>query len=183
MLTAGELGAYIDERLTRSAFRLEALPQYLVDSDGDDFKRFLAGETAPTPERKLPWLRRLTSEAAAGIHNHRVQAVRRPLTDYLRFEAEWGHAYSAAAGEDIRILDLTDIPTPGWLGEHDFWLIDDTHPIQMHYDESGRFLGADAVPELLDTYRHTRDAAIAAAEPFVLWWTNHPEEHRRTHPA
>lgn len=179
MLSAVELGTCIDERLTRSAFRLEVLPQYLVDSDGDDFKRFLAGEAAPTPERKTPWLRRLIGETAAGIRNHRVQAVRRPLTDYLRFEAEWGHAYNAAAGEDIRILDLTESALPEWLTDHDFWLIDDEYPIRMYYDEDGRFLGADPVPDLLDRYRRTRDAAVASAEPFALWWATHPEEHRR----
>lgn len=178
MLTAADLGNYIDSRLTRAAFRLEVLDQYDVDSDGDDYRRFLAGETAPTPERKGLWLERLRQDAAQGILNHRVHVLRRPLTDYLRYEAEWGYAYNAAAGEGIGILDTTDQPAPDVLVDHDFWLIDDQHAVRMHYSAHGEFVGAEPVPELLDAYRKARDAAVAAAEPFALWWANHPEEHR-----
>jgi len=178
VLTAAELGAYIDDRLTQSAFRLELLDVYDVESDGDDLSRFLAGETAPRAERKLPWLGRLHREATQGIVNHRVHVLSRPLTDYLRYAAEWGYAYNAAAGEDIRILDTTDRAAPDGLVDHDFWLIDDQHALRMYYDSGGRFLGAEPAPELIEAYRDTRDLAIGAAEPFALWWVNHPEEHR-----
>jgi hypothetical protein len=178
VLNSVELGNFIDSRLTRAAFRLELLDHYDVGSDGDDYRRFLAGETAPTPERKTPWLRRLRQDAARGILNHRVHVLRRPLTNYLRYEAEWGYAYNAAAGEDIGILDTTDQPVPDGLVDHDFWLIDDQHAIRMQYSELGEFIGAEPAPELLDAYRHTRDAATAAAEPFAVWWATHPEQHR-----
>jgi hypothetical protein len=183
MLSATDLGSYIDSRLTRSAFRLELLDQYDVDSDGDDFRRFVSGETAPTPERKRPWLQRLRQDAAQGILNHRVHVLRRPLTDYLRYEAEWGYAYNAAAGEDIGILDTTDQAPPDGLVDHDFWLIDDQYAIRMYYSDLGEFIGAEPAPDLLNTYRQARDVAIAAAEPFALWWANHPEEHRGTRAA
>jgi hypothetical protein len=189
MLTATELGDYIDARLTRSAFRLELLDRYDVESDGVDFARYLRGEPEPTPERKQPWLDRLQREREAGILNHRVHVLRTPLTDYLRYECEWGYAPNAAAGEDIRILDLAERQLPACtrlahLVDHDFWLIDNRHAIRMHYDDDGRFLGAEPVPDSqLARYQHARDAAIAAAEPFNRWWARHPEEWRANRAA
>lgn len=177
MLSAAELGEYIDARLTRSAFRLELLDRYDVDSDGDDFARYLRGEPQPTAERKQPWLERLRREYEAGIVNHRVHILRTPLNDYLRFECEWGYKHNGAAGEDIRILDLAERAAPEGLTDHDFWLIDDRHAIRMHYDEGGRYLGAEPVGDSqLPKYQRARDAAVAASEPFAAWWSRHPEE-------
>lgn len=178
MLSANELGRHIDDRLSQSAFRLELLDLYDVESNGDDFERFVAGEDSPTPGRKDPWLARLRHEAAAGIRNHRVHILSRPLTAYLRYECEWGYSLNVDAGEEIGILDTSKHPAPADLVDHDFWLIDDEHAIRMHYDAQGRFVGAEPAPDLLETYRHSRDVAVAAAMPFHTWWRRHPEEHR-----
>lgn len=179
MLTGLELGEYIDRHLTRSAFRLEVLDRYDVASDGTDFERFLRGEPEPTWERKQPWLDHLRRERASGILRHRVHVLRTPLTDYLRYECEWGYALNSEAGEDIRILDLSERPLPDSLPDHDFWLIDDQFPIRMHYDKDGVFLGADpADNSALPGYRLARDRAVAAAEAFGAWWDRHREEHR-----
>jgi len=179
VLDAAELARYIDERLTQSAFRLELLDSYEVKDDGDDFARYLRGEPDPTPERKQPWLDRLRREHEAGILNQRVHVLSTPLTDYLRYECEWGYQPNADAGEDIRIVDLTEHAAPHGIVDHDFWLIDDRHAIRMHYDDSGRFLGAEPVEEAqLPSYQHAREAAILASEPFTAWWAQHPEEHR-----
>lgn len=178
MLTPVELGDFITKNLSRSAFRLEVYDCYDVASDGVDYGRFLAGEAAPTPERKQPWLDHLRKEKAAGIHRYRVHVLRTPLTDYLRYECEWGYTYNSEAGEDIRILDLSEQPEPAGLVDHDFWLIDDAYAIRMVYDGDGQFLGAELVPELLATYRRARDAAVTTSQPFPSWWQRHPQEWR-----
>jgi hypothetical protein len=184
VLTAAELDAYIGDRLTRSAFRLELLDHYNVETDGGDFRRYLRGEPAPTPERKQPWLDRLRRDRAAGILRRRVHVLSTPLTDYLRYECEWGYAPNVAAGEDISIVDLAERPRPEGLVDHDFWLIDDRHAIRMHYDERGRFLGAEPLDEAqLPRYRRARDSSGATAEPFTSWWERHPEEWRRNRAA
>jgi len=184
MLTAAELGQYIDARLSRSAFRLELLDRYDVESDGGDFARYLRGEPGPTPERKQPWLDRLAAERRAGILNHRVHVLRRPLTPYLAYECEWGYAPNVAAGEDVRILDLSERARPEGLVDHDFWLIDNMHAIRMCYAGDGRFLGAEPVDEShLPRYQQARDAALAAAELFTAWWSRHTEEWRANRAA
>jgi hypothetical protein len=184
VLTEAELDEFIDARLTRSAFRLELLDRYDVETDGGDLARYLHGEPAPAPEREH-WLDRLRREHQAGILNHRVHVLSTPLTDYLRYECEWGYLLTSAAGEEVRILDLAERPAPRNLLDHDFWLIDDRHAVRMHYDEHGRFIGADPVDDgaHLARYQRARDAAVAAAEPFGTWWSRHPEEWRKNRAA
>lgn len=177
MLTESELEAFFDEHLTTSAFRLEALDHYEVDSDGDDFARFKAGEAEPDWERKNAWLDMLRAEKAAGIREYRVRVLRTPLNDYLRFECEWGYVPNSEAGEEIHVLDLAEREFPAEVVDHDFWLIDDKYPLRMHYGEAGEFLGAELV-DSLGRYQKARDAALAAAEPFERWWARHPEEWR-----
>jgi hypothetical protein len=59
-----QLTAFIAERFTKRAFRLETLDAYDVGSDGEDVARYLRGEASPDPERKEPWLAQLRVEVA-----------------------------------------------------------------------------------------------------------------------
>ena len=54
MLSLPELGELIDERHTFDLLRVQTLDRYDVGSDGDDFRRYLAGEAEPTASRKGP---------------------------------------------------------------------------------------------------------------------------------
>jgi hypothetical protein len=178
MLDERELGAYL-RRATRSLFRLEALPAYDVPTDRGDFPRYLAGEPAPDMERKGRWLDFLREQRAQGIDRHRVRVLRTPLSDYDRYACEWGYAYNVPAGENTRVLDLTERPLPADVVEYDFWLVDHERPVRMHYDDAGRFLGATlADPAELGRYQAAHDAVWRAAEPFDAWWDRHPECHR-----
>ncbi len=71
------------------------------------------------------------------------------------------------AGEDVRILDVTDQPNPG-LATQDFWLFDDRSIVRMDYDGQGRQLGR----ELLENtdpapYVAWKQAALKNAVPFA----------------
>jgi len=180
MLDERGLAEFIDTHASRSRFRLETLPAYEVATDGSDFARYLAGEPAPTPERKQPWLDRLRRDTAAGLRAWRVHILTPPLSDYLRYECEWGYAPNAEAGEDIRILDLSESRLPVADLGGDFWVLDDHHVVLMRYDEHGRFVGADvASPSDVPAYRTARDVLWDAGEPFNTWWARHPEYHRQ----
>jgi hypothetical protein len=178
MLTLAQLG----ERISgfRTAFRLETLDAYVSASDGGDVDRYLRGDPEPDPERKGRWLAQLRAEREQGRVRQRVHVFRGPLTGYLRYECEWGYAPNYQAGEDIRILDLTERPRPPGLDvDHDFWVVDDQDVIRMHYDQDGRFIGAEVLaPAAIPRYQATRDAALAAAEPFSGWWARHPQYHQ-----
>jgi hypothetical protein len=178
MLDERDLGAYL-RRATRSLFRLETLPVYDVPTDRGDFPRYLAGQPAPDMERKGRWLEFLRAQRAQGVYRHRVRVLRTPLSDYDRYACEWGYAYNVPAGDDTRILDLTERSGQTAAVDHDFWLLDQECPVRMHYDGVGRFLGATVVePDELGRYQAAREAAWRAAEPFGTWWDRHPEYHR-----
>lgn len=185
MLDTAQLGELINSRFTRDAFRLETLDAYYVASDGGDVARYLRGEQEPDPARKEPWLALLRTERAEGKRRRRVHVVQGPLSGYLRYECEWGYAPNVAAGEDIRILDLSERPRPADLTvDHDFWLLDSETVVQMHYAGDGRFVGAEVLAaSALPRHLTARDAALAAAEPFTDYWQRHPEYHRANRAA
>ncbi|POM26232.1 hypothetical protein BTM25_06260 [Actinomadura rubteroloni] len=153
----------------RSAFRLELHPVYSMAGEEEDYARFAAGEKAP-PDLHYEWLDQVAERVRSGKVMQRVHVVRRPLSDYLRFEFEWGYAFNVRAGEDIRILDLTERPDPGLPG-HDFWMFDDSTVVRMLYREDGTQIERDRVEAAdLDAYRRYRDIALADAVPFQEYW-------------
>ncbi|MBA9002645.1 DUF6879 family protein [Thermomonospora cellulosilytica] len=137
----------------RDAFRLETLPSYDVAGERDEYNAFHAtGELFIPPDD--PWLTRVRRFRESGRWIGRVHIVTRPLSDYLRYEfAVYRHTVDA--GEDVRILDVTDRPDPG-LPDQDFWLFDEAAVVRMDYDAQGRQLGR----ELLE------DVDVA---PYVAW--------------
>jgi hypothetical protein len=181
MLDEAALGAFLD-RAQADLFRIEVLDAYDVASDGGDFHRYLAGEPGPDPARKGAWLDRLKADAERGLRNRRVRVLRSPLTPYLRYECEWGYAYNVTAGEDIRILDLAETDGPAGLIEEEFWVMDGRDVVRMHYDDHGKFTGAEILPSsALPKYRAARDAAWGTAVPFETWWRSHPHYRREGH--
>jgi len=140
---------------------------------------YLAGEPGPDPVSLERALRVVRADAAKGVQSRKVHVLTSPLSDYLRFECEWGFAYSGPAGQHTRILDLAERPRPTALVDHDFYLVDDERVLRMHYDGEGHFVGAEEVAAgLLPRYRAARDAAWAEGQPFEQWWAAHPHEHR-----
>lgn len=175
-LDAAALGTHLG-RFERGLFRMETLPAYAVESDGDDYHRWVAGEPEPTWERKNRWLDVLRAERAAGKVSSRVRILTEHLTDYERYSCEWGYALNAAAGEDIRVLRRGEHTISGVI-ERDFWVVDDDHAVVMIYGKGGRFEGAKIMPDVFP-WIAARDTAWAAAEPFPAWWARHPELHRQ----
>ncbi len=80
LLDLDQLGEHLD-RFRHRLFRLETLPSYAVDSDGDDFHRWLAGDFTVS-DRHRRWMDVLRRERAEGRVSARVRVLSRVLTDY-----------------------------------------------------------------------------------------------------
>lgn len=174
-----ELEAYREAHATRSIYRQESLDVYTVDSDADNVRRYLAGRDGPSWAQGDDWMDQLSEERRRGIRQYRVHVWSSPIGDYLRYECEWGYAYTTKAGEEVYILDTAETPRPDGLPDVEFWLYDDRHVVLMHYDGEGRFIDAEALPESeTPRYLRYRDLAMAAAVPFADWWARHPEVRR-----
>lgn len=182
MLNLAQLGEFIAERHTRDLFRLETLPHYDAASDDEDYRRYLRGDSAPSAAAKQPWLDRLRTDVAAGRHWRRVHSVRHPLSDYLRYECEWGYTYNVAGGEDVRILDLDQVGLDGFAGVGDFFVVDGTHAVRSHYDDHGRFKFAEVLDEP-GPFVALAELIWHASQPFSSWWAAHPEYHRGSQAA
>ena len=157
------------DSFARSAWRLELYPVYAMPQEAENISRWRAGERLPE-DHWSPWMERVAGYRASGRSIGRVHVVRRPLSEYLRFEFDWYYQPHVRAGEDIRILDLTDEPDPG-LPDHDFWLFDEQQVVQMLYRPDGTQIGRELVehPDI-EAYLKWRDMACTAAVPVQEYW-------------
>lgn len=179
MLDIDQLGHVLDGT-RRDLFRWEALPAYEVPTDGSDFQRWLAGEPGPTMERKQRWLDTLRAWAEQGRPRRRVRVIHDPPSDYERYSCEWGYVHTSAAGEQIRVLDLAEVPLPSALATvSDFWLIDEQGVVLMHYDTDYTFVGGELLDlSESDEYRDAASLAWRLGRDFAIWWADHPQHHR-----
>lgn len=178
MLSETELEALFDD-FEHAAFRLETRSRYTVDSETQRLGRYLAGDPLEIEPGTRDWLEFMAVEIESGKRWHKVHILRSPLSDYLRFECEWGYAVSAQYGQEIHIIDEAETARPEGIPDEDFWLFDDKTVVLLHYDDDGHFLGADLASETdVPHYRRRRDLALEAAEPFASWWERHPQYRR-----
>ncbi|MEV5572490.1 DUF6879 family protein [Spirillospora sp. NPDC052269] len=134
MLLAGDDWRQFFDSYEHDAFRLETLPVYGVPEEDEEFRVWRETGRLDIPEDD-PWLIRVRHYRETGRGIGRVHVLTRPLSEYLRFEFDF-YPQSSKAGEDIRILDVTDRPNP-LAGAQDSWLFDDTHVVLMHYADDG----------------------------------------------
>jgi hypothetical protein len=155
------------QSFTRSAWRLEALPQYNPRTDAS-FRHFVeTGEVLPLKDRpgKQEWMGLVGEALAQGKRIARVRIIGWPLADGERWElAVFGE--NAEAGEDVLIADRTAHPELAEL-DRDFWLLDDEtdHPVAqlMTYDPDGQYVSREVTsdPAVIARCRAQRDLALA----------------------
>jgi len=152
-----------------SAFRLELRQVYTMPGEQDELARFRAGGKPPAGYH-YGWLDTVAEARRQGKVMRRVRVVYRPLTDYTEYEFTWGFAWNVAAGEDIRVLDMTGRDEPS-LPDHDFWLFDETTVVQLLYRPDGTQIGRELLHDPdLNAYLGWRDAAWKPAIPFRDYW-------------
>ncbi|MCP2262486.1 hypothetical protein LX15_006225 [Streptoalloteichus tenebrarius] len=151
----------------RSAWRFETQPTYTMPNEQESLARFLSGE--PQPEgHNAGWHGTVRSLVAEGKSIGRVRTVRKPLTDYQRYQLAWGIPGNVEAGEDIRILDLTDLDLD--LPTQDFWLFDESVVVDLNFRPDGTLINIERREDAdLAQYLKWRDLALAHAVPVSEW--------------
>lgn len=179
MLTEAELDPYFDA-VRNEAFRLEALPAYAAASETPGLRAYLAGEPYQKSEAGRAFQDYIRGQVEAGVTWHRVRVVRGPLTEYERWEREWGYTGQEELGYPTFVLDLSEAAAAPELPDYDWWMLDERVVLRFHYDSVGAFLGANtlAEPDEIAEHRRYRDAALAAAVPFPHYWAAHPQYWR-----
>ncbi|UWE11443.1 DUF6879 family protein [Actinacidiphila bryophytorum] len=150
--------------IKREAWRLETLPQYLVPQEAAEFAAFREGRP-PTSSASSSYMERVSRQCAEGKSNGRVHIVTRPLSDYLRFEFGRYYGPHSEAGDEIRILDVTDRPNP-LDGVQDFWMFDQAEVVLMNYDADGRQISREVFEGDASAFVEYRRIAVAESVPF-----------------
>ena len=151
----------------RSAWRFEAQPVYTMPAERKSLARFLAGEPKPD-DHNIAWRTNVQGIVASGRNIGRVRTVRRPLNDYQRYQLAWGIPGNVEAGEDIRILDVTDADLG--LPVQDFWLFDGRIVVNLNFRPDGTLVNIEQVDEPdLARYLAWQRTAMAAAVSFNEW--------------
>ncbi|MFC7967437.1 DUF6879 family protein [Streptomyces cinereoruber] len=164
MLLDGEAWADKFKTFQTEAWRLETLPQYLVPQEAEEFAAFKAGARFPGPYEDA-WMAMVRTRNVGRVH-----IVTRPLTDYLRFEFERYYQHQAPAGEDIRILDITDRPNP-LPDVPDFWMFDRSAVVLMKYEADGRQIERELYEGDPAPFLEYQRIAIAESVPFLEYVT------------
>lgn len=148
----------------RSAFRLEVHQVYTMPNEAETLSSFLAGD--PIPDGfNAAWHQTIQGHVVAGRTMTRAKLVRRPLTDYSRYLFEWGISGNVAAGEDYRIVDVTEREVD--LPSQDFWMFDETTVVHLNYRPDGTQINRELIesPDI-SRYLAWRDLALESSIPF-----------------
>ncbi|WP_282696798.1 DUF6879 family protein [Streptomyces sp. CC208A] len=164
MLLDGEDWADKFKTFQTEAWRLETLPQYLVPQEAEELAAFKAGARFPGPYEDA-WMALVRTRNVGRVH-----IVTRPLTDYLRFEFERYYRHQAPAGEDIRILDITDRPNP-LPDVQDFWMFDRSTVVLMKYEADGTQIERELYEGDPAPFLEYQRIAIAESVPFLEYVT------------
>ncbi|MGW8527541.1 MULTISPECIES: DUF6879 family protein [Nocardiopsidaceae] len=166
MLLDGDSWRKVFDGFGSEAWRLEVQSTYTMPGEVGSFSRFLRGE--PKPEgHNSRWHERIRGYLADGKCVGRVRVVRRPLTDYQRYQFAWGIPGNIAAGEDIRILDLTgrDLGLP----DFDFWMFDRERIVRLNYRPDGTQINRELVDEAPAEYQEWQRIAVEESIPFAAY--------------
>ncbi|MBO4258054.1 hypothetical protein GRC12_29890 [Streptomyces griseorubiginosus] len=150
---------------TSSAFRLEVHQTYTLPREAKALRSFLAGEPMPDMFNE-DWHATVRRQIGRGRTMTRAKVVRQPLTAYSRFLFAWGIPGNVLAGEDYRILDLTDRPDPG-LPAQDFWMFDEKVVVHLNYRSDGTEINRELIRDPdIGMYLAWRDLALRSSVPF-----------------
>ncbi len=150
--------------------------------EDDSLRAFLAGVSPEPHPGQREWRELGGAAVRAGRTMQRVHVVTEPVTDYVRFEVGWSYAYSVAAGDDVRVISLSnDDEWPPEVPREDFWLFDDTVLFSMRYKAEGTWVGVErrTDPVAAATACRARDAALLRARLWAAYVSERPELARR----
>lgn len=164
MLLDGDAWAERFRSFAREAWRLETLPAYRVPQEEDEIRSFLAGERIDPRTYADEYTDDLKRLRAQGKSKGRVHVVTRPLSDYLRFEFMY-YLPHARAGEDIRIMDVTDRENP-LAGAPDFWMFDRSEVVLMNYESDGTQIDREVFEGDVSVFLEYQEIAISGSVPF-----------------
>ncbi|MFG3260406.1 DUF6879 family protein [Streptomyces sp. NPDC048172] len=165
MLLDGENWREFFDGFEHEAWRFEAQPTYTIPREQENVARFLRGENRPEGHNAR-WHERVRGYLSSGRKVGRVRVVRRPLTDYQRYQFAWGIPGNIEAGEDIRVLDVTEGEYGLPLSGRDWWMFDDSRVVHLNFRPDGTQINRETFEGDIAPYRSWKRVSLEHAVPF-----------------
>ncbi|EKX66635.1 hypothetical protein PV416_33235 [Streptomyces ipomoeae] len=165
MLLDGDAWRRVFDAYERDAWRFEAQPTYTMPREAENVARFLRGEPKPL-DHNARWHERVRGYVASGRTIGRVRVVRQPLTDYQRYQFSWGIPGNIEAGEDIRVLDVTQDDYDLLLSGTDWWMFDETRIVHLNYRPDGTQINRELFTGEVAPYLEWKRIALSHSVPF-----------------
>lgn len=127
------------DTFTRDATRIEALPSFRIEEEAAALTAAREGKR-PDLGFLREWHEYLDEVSESGRTSRRLRLLSSPLTEYERFEIQWGYASNARHGEEVRLIDRSTS-----LDMKDYWIFDNESVFEMLYGSDGSFNGSQAV--------------------------------------
>jgi len=155
----------------RDAWRFEAQPVYSMPREAENVARFLRGDSKPA-DHNSRWHERVREYVATGRTIGRVRVVRQPLTDYQRYQFAWGIPGNIAAGEDIRVLDVSEDDYGLPLSGTDWWMFDESRIVHLNFRVDGAQINRELFAGDASPYLEWKRIALAHSVPFAEYVKN-----------
>ncbi|AZQ35865.1 hypothetical protein EJ357_22225 [Streptomyces cyaneochromogenes] len=166
MLLDGDLWRRTFDAYEREAWRFESQPAYTMPREAENVARFLRGEPKPA-DHNARWHERVRGFVASGRTIGRVRIVRQPLTEYQRYQFAWGIPGNIEAGEDIRILDVTQDDYGLPLSGTDWWMFDASRIVHLNYRPDGTQINRELLTGDVTPYLEWKRIALTHSVPFA----------------
>lgn len=166
MLLNGEDWRRTFDAYEHDAWRFEAQPVYTMPREAENVARFLRGDPMPA-NHNARWHERVREFVASGRTIGRVRVVRQSLTDYQRYQFAWGIPGNIMAGEDIRVLDVSQddhgLPFTGT----DWWMFDESRIVHLNFRADGTQINRELFAGDIGPYLEWKRIALAHAVSFA----------------
>ncbi|MFD9218534.1 DUF6879 family protein [Streptomyces sp. NPDC060064] len=160
------------DSFTQDAWRFEAQPTYTMPQEAKSLARFLRGEAKPG-DHNSRWHERVRAYVTSGRRIGRVRIVRQPLTDYQRYQFAWGIPGNIKAGEDIRVLDVTDQDYGLPLSGTDWWMFDGARVVHLNFRPDGTQINRETFEGEIEPYQEWKRIALAGSVSFAEYVKEH----------
>lgn len=146
--------------------RWEGLQAYSVPWEDEEFGAWCRGDRSKAVMIGDEYLDKLRKLTASGRREVRIRGLRRPATDYTRFEFETAYAPQATVGQETYVVDLDKFPE--FDGHDDFAVFDQDAVMWYRYDSEHHLLGYDYSDDPADVTDRSAllDRMLAVAVPF-----------------
>jgi hypothetical protein len=135
---------------TQIVSRIEQFSEYSVPGDREIFEKYKNGELYSLSNELREYYNFVEKITGSGISFWRLRVFDTPLTDYQKYEIDWGYLLGEKFGQEtfaIRREMYNSILSEHSASPCDFWYFDRKKILEVKYTDDVDYIGVDEVSE------------------------------------